>query len=92
MLDFAFKCTFLHPYSKKPMFIISDVPHLSKKLVNSLELSSDNKSERNLMHRGCPLNLKTIVDVWRATRASNFHLLIDTLLAEKYSTKMAFLE
>ena len=42
------------------------------------------------MCKGYPLNLKIIANIWRATRANNSHILIDTCLAEKHFNKDSF--
>ena len=90
MLDFSFKYTFLHPHSKKSTWIVSDMPHLEKKLVSSLELSSVNKSKLNLIQKSCPLYLKIIADVWRVTRVSDSHLFMDTRLTKNHCNKDRF--
>ena len=45
---FDYKCVRKHPISHDPMFLIADMPHLIKKIVNSLEISSLKKSKINM--------------------------------------------
>ena len=57
------KCVRKNPIPHDPMFLITDMPHLVKKIVNYLEISSLMKSKRNKEFNGCSLNSKMIQDV-----------------------------
>ena len=54
------------------MFVIANMPHLIKKLVNSLVMSSLQKSKINMEFDGYPLNSKIIQDVCRK-RNKGYH-------------------
>ena len=84
---FDYKCVRKHPISHDPMFLIADMPHLIKKIVNSLEISSLKKSKRNMEFDRCPLNSKMIQDVWRKTNEGCHHRLMKIKLSEKYFNK-----
>ena len=55
-VNFEYKCVRKHPMSHDLIFLIADMPHLVKKIVNALEMSSLKKSKRNIFVR-----LSTIV-------------------------------
>ena len=67
-INFDYKFVRKHPISHDPMFLIADMPHLIKKIVNYLEMSSLKKSKRNMEFDGCPLNSKMIQNIWRKNK------------------------
>lgn len=69
-----FKCVMLHPITGEPIVVIEDMPHLIKRLVNALELSSNPKSFRNLFMNKSPLNLGMIKKVWEAVGGKTYQL------------------
>ena len=64
-VNFDYKCVRKYPISHDPIFLVSDLPHLIKKIVNPLEISSLKKSKRSMEFNECPLNSKMIQDIWR---------------------------
>ena len=89
-VNFDYKCVRKYPISHDPIFLISDLPHLIKKIVNSLEMSSLKKSKRNMEFDGCPLNSKMIQDIWREKNEECHHRLMETKLSEKLFNKDGF--
>ena len=68
-----------HPMPHDIIFIIADIPHLVKKIINALEMSSLKKSKRNMEFDGCPLNSKMIQDNWKKTNEGCHHRVIWTI-------------
>ena len=64
-VNFEYKCVRKHPMSHELIFLIVDMPHLVKKIVNALEMSSLKKPKRNMVFDGCSLNSKMIQGIWR---------------------------
>ena len=89
-INYNYKNVMIHPITDKPIFFLADMPHLVKKIVNALEMSSLKKSKRNMKYSGCPLNSKMIQDVWRLTRNNCKHRLMETKLSEKHFNKDTF--
>ena len=89
-VNFEYKCVRKHPISHDLIFLIADMPHLVKKIVNALEMSSLKKSKRNMEFDGCPLNCKMIQDIWRKTNEGCHHRLMETKLSEKHFNKDGF--
>ena len=87
-----FDCKYIrkHPISHDSMFLIADIPHLIKKIVNSLEMSSLKKSKIIMEFNGCPLNNKMIQDIWRKINEGCHHRLMETKLSEKHFKKKRF--
>ena len=67
-INYEFKTLMLHPIIDKPIFSIADMPHLIKKIMNALEISSLKKSKKNTKYSGCPLNFNMIQDIWCLTK------------------------
>ena len=67
---------------------ITDMSHLIKKIVNSLEMSSLKKLKGNMKYTECPLNSKLIQDVWRLTKKKSNHWLMETDLSEKNTSRV----
>jgi hypothetical protein len=63
-VDFDVKCLMTNPFSKQWIVFLPDMPHLTKNIVTSLELSSSKNSKRNLMYGKVPLNMLMIEEVW----------------------------
>ena len=87
-IKYDFKNVMLHPITDEPIFFIADMPHLIKKIVNALEMSSLKKSKRNMKYSGCPLNSKMIQDVWRLTRKKSKHRLMEQNYQKNILIKM----
>jgi hypothetical protein len=49
---------------QKVDYFLPDMPHLTKNIIASLELSSSNKSKRNLRYSIVPINMHMIEEVW----------------------------
>jgi hypothetical protein len=78
----------LHPVTDEPIFIIEDMPHVVKRLVNALERSSNPKAKRDLRWNGEPMNLSMIRSVWEATGGKSGRLQ-DTKLTMRHFKKDA---
>ncbi len=63
-VDFDVKCLMMNLFSKQWIVFLPDMPHLTKNVVTSLELSSSKNLKRNLMYGKVPLNLQMIEEVW----------------------------
>jgi hypothetical protein len=63
-VDFDVKCLMTNPFSKQWIVFLPDMPHLTKNIVTSLELSSLQNLKRNLMYGKVPLNMQMIEEVW----------------------------
>lgn len=79
------KVAFLHP-SFDPglqVFIVihPDMPHLIKKIVNALEMSSDKDSNRDLRLQGMPLSLEMVESMWERSGGG-----IGVVRSSKHST------
>jgi hypothetical protein len=60
----AMKC----PLSGEPIFIVEDMPHVVKRIVNALDRSSKSNEARNLQYgKGQYMNLRIIEQVWELT-------------------------
>jgi hypothetical protein len=77
-----------HPVTDKPIFIIEDMSHVMKRLVNALERSSNPKAKRDLRWNGEPMNLSMIRSVWEATGGKSGRLQ-DTKLTMRHFKKDA---
>ena len=89
-VNFDYKFVRKNPISHDSMFLIADIPHLIKKIVNYLEMSSLKKSKRNMEFDGCPLNSKMIQNMWRKRNEGYHHRLMETKLSEKHFNKDGF--
>ena len=63
-IDFDVKCLMTNPFSKQWIVFLPDMPHLTKNIIPSLELSSSKNPKRNLMYGKVPLNMQMIEEVW----------------------------
>ena len=94
------KIAFAHPVSGMPVFLMSDPPHLIKKLLSSLYKSSK-KGDAAQSHTTramtkyiphpsgvgeieCPLSLRQARDVWRARNGSRQYALTANKLTEEH--------
>jgi hypothetical protein len=59
-VDFDVKCFF----SKQWIVFLPDMPHLTKNIVTSLELSSSKNLKHNLMYGKVPLHMQMMEEVW----------------------------
>jgi hypothetical protein len=79
-VPFDLGAVFLHPCSGLPIFVLEDMPHVVKRLVNALERSSNPQAERNLWWGATedqpaqPLNLGMIRQVWEAVGGRTLRL------------------
>jgi hypothetical protein len=64
----------LHPVTDEPMFVVEDMPHLMKRIVNGMERSSNPYSKRSLFWGDCPINLSMIRQVWESQGGRSLHL------------------
>jgi len=62
-VDFDVKCLMTNLFSKQWIVFFPDMPHLTKNIVTSLELSSLKNSKHNLMYGKIPLNMQMIEEV-----------------------------
>jgi hypothetical protein len=80
----------LHPDTLEPIFILEDMPHVVKRLVNALENSSKKTSKRDLRYgRKQPMNLRMIQLVWEGTQGRTTRLQ-DTALTMGHFVKDAY--
>ncbi len=63
-VDFAVKCLMTDPVTNEWIVFVPDMPHLTKNIVTSLELSSSKTSKRNLMRGKVPINMQMIHKIW----------------------------
>jgi hypothetical protein len=72
----AMNVIFINPSTGKPIFVIEDMPHVVKRLVNAMERSSKKKEKRNLRYEKnrYPIDLRMIQGVWQALGGGKFHL------------------
>jgi hypothetical protein len=63
-VDFDVKCLMTNPVLKQWIVFLPDMPHLTKNIVTSLELSSSKKLKRNLMYGKVPVNMGIVEEIW----------------------------
>jgi hypothetical protein len=63
-VDFDVKCLMTNPVTNEWIVFLPDMPHLTKNIVTSLELSSSKTSKRNLMMGKVPINMQMIHEIW----------------------------
>ena len=63
-VDFDVKCLMTDPVTNEWIVFLPDMPHLTKNIVTSLELSSSKTSKRNLMMGKVPINMQMIHEIW----------------------------
>jgi hypothetical protein len=78
-----------HPVTDEPIFVIEDMPHVVKRIVNAMESSSNPQTDRKLNWDGNPLELWTIRQVWEAVGGRSLRLQ-DTKLTMKHFVKDAY--
>jgi hypothetical protein len=78
-----------HPVTREPVFVLEDMPHVVKRIVNALEMSSNPRSKRKLRWSGNPLNLWMIQNCWEATDGRSLRMQ-DTKLTMRHFVKDAF--
>ena len=61
---FDVKCLMADPATKQWIVFLPDMPHLTKNIVTSLELSSSKNSKRKLKCGIVPINMQMIEEVW----------------------------
>jgi hypothetical protein len=64
MVDFNVKCLMTDLVTNEWIEFLPDMPHLTKNIVTSLELSSSKTSKRNLMRGMVPINMQMIHEIW----------------------------
>ena len=64
MVDFDPKCLMTDPVMNQWIIFFPNMPHLTKNIVTSLELSSSKNLKCNLMYGKVPLNMQMIDEVW----------------------------
>jgi hypothetical protein len=78
-----------HPVTREPVFVLEDMPHVVKRIVNALEMSPNPRSKRKLRWSGNPLNLWMIQNCWEATDGRSLRMQ-DTKLTMRHFVKDAF--
>jgi hypothetical protein len=63
-VDFDPKCLMTDPVTNQWIIFLPNMPHLTKNIVTSLELSSSKNSKRNLMYGKVPVNMGMIEEIW----------------------------
>jgi len=74
-----------NPFSKQWIVFLPDMPHLTKNIVTSLELSSLKNSKRNLMYGKVPLNMQMIEEVWLTCDGASGQLQSSKLTSRHYN-------
>jgi hypothetical protein len=64
MVDFNIKCLMTDPVTNEWIVFLPDMPHLTKNIVTSLELSSSKTFKRNSMRGKVPINMQMIHKIW----------------------------
>jgi hypothetical protein len=78
-----------HPVTHDPVFVLEDMPHVVKRIVNALEMSSNPRSKRKLRYAGNPLNLWMIQNCWEAMDGRSLRMQ-DTKFTMRHFHKDAF--
>jgi hypothetical protein len=63
-VDFDPKCLMTDPVTNQWIVFLPDMPHLTKNIDTSLELSSLKNSKRNLMYGKVPVNMGMVKEIW----------------------------
>jgi len=91
-IDFSMKIAWKHPVTDEPIFVLEDMPHVVKRVVNAMENSSLKSSKRNLKYSPHqPINLGLIETIWDLRQSEEAPMsLQETKLTRKHFTKDAF--
>ncbi len=54
----------LHPVTDEPMFVVEDMPHLMKRIVNGMERSSNPYFKRSLFSVDCSITVSIMRQTW----------------------------
>jgi hypothetical protein len=63
-VDFDPKCLMTDPITNQWIVFLPDMPHLTKNIVTSLELSASKNSKHNLMYGKVPVNMGMVEEIW----------------------------
>ena len=91
MVDFDVKCLMTDPVTNEWIVFLPDMPHLTKNIVTSLELSSSKTSKRNLMMGKVPINMQMIHEIWLKCNGACGQLQSTKLTCRDTSIKMLIL-
>jgi hypothetical protein len=75
----------LHPCTQEPIFLLEDMPHVVKRVVNAMEKSSMAPDQRDLRWKDNPMNLSMIRQVWELIGGQT-----TSLQATKFTTRHFF--
>jgi hypothetical protein len=64
MVDFDVKCLMTDPITNQWIIFLPDMPHLTKNIITSLELSLSKNSKHDLRYGKVPINMQMIEEVW----------------------------
>ena len=78
-----------NPCSGEYVFIAEDMPHVIKRIVNAMEMSTIDPKTRNLWFGDNPINLGAIRDIWLATEGSDYGLKT-TKLSRRHFSKTSY--
>ena len=91
MVHFDVKCLMTDPVTNEWIVFLPDMPHLTKNIVTSLELSSSKTSKRNLMMGKVPINMQMIHEIWLKCDGACGQLQSTKLTCRDTSIKMLIL-
>jgi hypothetical protein len=89
-VNFDVKCLMTDPVTNEWIVFLPDMPHLTKNIVTSLELSSSKTSKRNLMMGKVPINMQMIHEIWLKCNGACSQLQ-STKLTSRHLNKMLIL-
>ena len=89
MVDFDAKCLMTDPVTNEWIVFLPDMPHLTKDIVTSLELSSSKTSKQNLMRGKVPINMQMIHEIWLKCNGASRQLQ-STKLTSRHFNKNAY--
>jgi hypothetical protein len=61
---FDVKCLMVNPVTKQWIVFLPDMPHLTKNIVTSLELSLPLNLKQDLKYGNAPMNIQMIEEIW----------------------------
>ncbi len=88
-VDFGVKYLMTDPVTNEWIVFLPNMPHLTKKIVTSFELSSSKTSKRNLMKGKVPINMQMIHEIWLKCNGASGQLQ-STKLTSRHFDKNAY--
>ncbi len=88
-VDFDVKCLMTDPITNQWIMFLPDMPHLTKNIVTSLELSSSKNSKHDLRYGKVLMNMQIIEEVWLKCNGASGQL-HSTKLTSWYFDKNAY--